>query len=85
MGCAGARQVDKTWLLKEFGRECFDDVAYVSFEKSTVELWDYVTQVNLKNAFFISQKAMPELKKTKGNILFTTSGSSIEPPSLCRR
>lgn len=28
----GARQVGKTWLLKEFGRECFDDVCYVNFE-----------------------------------------------------
>lgn len=26
----GARQVGKTWLLKEFGRTQFDDVAYVS-------------------------------------------------------
>ena len=28
----GARQVGKTWLACEFGRECFDDVAYVSFQ-----------------------------------------------------
>ena len=27
----GARQVGKTWALKEFGRECFDDVVYISF------------------------------------------------------
>lgn len=30
----GARQVGKTWLLKEFGRTCFDDVCYVNFEES---------------------------------------------------
>ena len=29
----GARQVGKTWLLKEFGRECFEDVCYVNFEQ----------------------------------------------------
>lgn len=28
----GARQVGKTWLLKEFGRECFEDVCYINFE-----------------------------------------------------
>lgn len=26
----GARQVGKTWLMKEFGRTCFDNVAYVN-------------------------------------------------------
>jgi len=30
----GARQVGKTWLLKEFGRLHFDNVAYVSFDNS---------------------------------------------------
>lgn len=29
----GARQVGKTWLLKEFGNKCFDDVCYVNFEQ----------------------------------------------------
>ncbi len=28
----GARQVGKTWLMKEFGRECFEDVCYINFE-----------------------------------------------------
>ena len=28
----GARQVGKTWLLKEFGRKCFRDVCYINFE-----------------------------------------------------
>lgn len=30
---SGARQVGKTWLLKEFGRTRFDAVAYVNFDK----------------------------------------------------
>ena len=30
----GARQVGKTWLLKEFGRRCFDNVAYVNFDNN---------------------------------------------------
>ncbi|MGN0282662.1 MAG: ATP-binding protein [Prevotella sp.] len=29
----GARQVGKTWLLKEFGRSCFKSVCYVNLEK----------------------------------------------------
>lgn len=28
----GARQVGKTWLLKEFGRTCFKDTCYINFE-----------------------------------------------------
>ncbi len=31
----GARQVGKTWILKEFGRQCFADVCYVNFESAT--------------------------------------------------
>lgn len=30
----GARQVGKTWLLKEFGKESFEDVCYVNFERN---------------------------------------------------
>lgn len=30
----GARQVGKTWLIKEFGRECFENVAYVNFDSN---------------------------------------------------
>ena len=31
----GARQVGKTWLMKEFGKQEFQDVVYVNFESST--------------------------------------------------
>lgn len=31
----GARQVGKTWLMKEFGRQAFDDVVYVNFDSNT--------------------------------------------------
>ena len=30
----GARQVGKTWILQEFGKECFDDVLYINFENA---------------------------------------------------
>lgn len=29
----GARQVGKTWLIKEFGRICYEQVAYLNFEE----------------------------------------------------
>ncbi|MCR5598119.1 MAG: ATP-binding protein [Lachnospiraceae bacterium] len=29
----GARQVGKTWIVKEFGRSCFSGVAYVNFDR----------------------------------------------------
>ena len=31
----GARQVGKTWLLKQFGKEHFDSVAYFNFDQQT--------------------------------------------------
>lgn len=31
----GARQVGKTWLMKEFGKSEFESVAYINFEKVT--------------------------------------------------
>lgn len=30
----GARQVGKTWLMKEFGRQFFEDVCYINFENA---------------------------------------------------
>lgn len=32
----GARQVGKTWLLKEFGKTQFKNVCYVNFERAEV-------------------------------------------------
>jgi uncharacterized protein len=32
----GARQVGKTWLLKEFGKIAYENVAYINFESSPV-------------------------------------------------
>ena len=29
----GARQVGKTWLLKDFGKKYFKDVCYINFEQ----------------------------------------------------
>ena len=44
----GARQVGKTWLMKEFGRRCFENTVYINFDnnermKNVFEL-DYDTK-----------------------------------------
>ncbi len=31
----GARQVGKTWLIKEFGRQSYDDTIYINFDSNT--------------------------------------------------
>lgn len=30
----GVRQVGKTWILKEFGRQFYDNVAYFNFDEN---------------------------------------------------
>lgn len=30
----GARQVGKTWLMKEFGKQCFEKTAYINFDNN---------------------------------------------------
>jgi len=30
----GARQVGKTWLMREFGKECFSNTAYINFDNN---------------------------------------------------
>lgn len=32
----GARQVGKTWLLKDFGEKCFKDICYINFEQKDI-------------------------------------------------
>lgn len=38
----GARQVGKTWLMKEFGRTCYENTLYVNFDRNQMmkELFD---------------------------------------------
>lgn len=32
----GARQVGKTWLMREFGRTCYDKCVYISMDENEV-------------------------------------------------
>jgi len=44
----GVRQVGKTWLLKEFGRQSFENTAYFNFEKdqNLAELFESTKDIN---------------------------------------
>ncbi|GHU68145.1 ATPase [Clostridia bacterium] len=43
----GARQVGKTWVVKEFGRQFYDDVAYFSFDEQQELGQFFVTTKNV--------------------------------------
>ncbi len=48
-----------------------------NFKTTDEANWDRIMTTNLKAAFFTAQKALPELTKTKGNIIFTSSLAGI--------
>lgn len=61
----GARQVGKTWILKEFGSTCFEDVCYINFEQDqpinelfegSIDPWRIIEQLSV----FHGKKIMPE-------------------------
>ncbi len=61
----GARQTGKTWIMREFGNQCFDDVAVFNFDR-TVELAEVFNRTRdvrriLKDlALFSSVPIIPE-------------------------
>ncbi len=57
----GARQVGKTWLLKEFGRKHFKDVCYINFEQK--ELLETIFEGVLSPARIIEQLSVYRGKK----------------------
>ncbi len=59
----GARQVGKTWLMREFGRKNFDKVAYINFEnnarmqelfKGSFEIRQLVTALQIESQTLIT-------------------------------
>ncbi|WP_406546569.1 ATP-binding protein [Succinimonas sp.] len=61
----GVRQVGKTWILKEFGRRCYENVAYFNFEEHEEFRQFFETTKNvsriLQNLMMTSgQKIVPE-------------------------
>ena len=53
----GVRQVGKTWILKEFGRRCYENTAYFNFDENEeykqlkVDIRDILKQL----CFYISR------------------------------
>ncbi|MBL4805730.1 MAG: SDR family oxidoreductase [Rhodobacteraceae bacterium] len=50
---------------------------YGTAEETPPDLWDQVMDVNLKGAYLMARAAMPELRKTKGAIVFMGSVQSM--------
>jgi len=48
-----------------------------NWEKTTPELWDRIININLRGYFFGAKAAIPELIKTKGNIVMTASVAGL--------
>ena len=44
-----------------------------SIEDTTLEDWDKMMNINLRSVFYFSQKCIPHLEKTKGNIVNVSS------------
>lgn len=44
----GARQVGKTWLMKEFGEKAFDKTVYISFDNNNVMKELFLTNLDIK-------------------------------------
>jgi 3-oxoacyl-[acyl-carrier protein] reductase len=49
------------------------------FEELTEDAWDKAYQLTLQSAVRLTRLALPELKKTKGNIVYSTSTSVRQP------
>lgn len=62
----GARQVGKSWVLKKFGQECYEDVVYVNFD----------TMPSIKKDFQRTKEPHKLLK-----VLEMMSGRAISPSS----
>ena len=64
----GARQVGKTWVMKEFGRRCFDNFLYVSFNDSIEAKILFEQTYNTEN-LLLGLETLCKEKITKGKTL----------------
>lgn len=63
----GARQVGKTWLMKEFGKEFYDSVAYINCDAEPLAKELFVDDYNIERILFSVQAitgVKPEPEKT---------------------
>ena len=77
----GARQVGKTWLLKEFGNQCFKNVVYVNFERAE-ELRSYFDgEINPTRLISILE-VFSKIKITPENTLIIFDEIQEQPRAL---
>jgi Predicted ATPase (AAA+ superfamily) len=64
----GARQVGKTWLMKEFGKECYDSVAYINCDAEPLAKELFNDDYNIERILFAVQ-AITGVKPEPGKTL----------------
>jgi len=52
-------------------------------EDTPSEYLDNIVDINLKGYFFVTKNALPKLRKSKGNIVFVSSGIGINADPTC--
>ncbi|MCI6160317.1 MAG: ATP-binding protein [Prevotella sp.] len=63
----GARQVGKTWLMKEFGKACYDSVAYINCDAEPLAKELFTDDYNIDRILFAVQAitgVRPEKERT---------------------
>src|SRR5690606_41087010 len=48
-----------------------------SIEDTTLDEWDKMMQINLRSVFYLMQKCVPHLEKTKGNVVNVSSVTGL--------
>lgn len=61
----GARQVGKTWLMKEFGRNCYADMVYINFDSNSRMMELFASDLNTDRLImglelYVGRKINPE-------------------------
>ena len=61
----GARQVGKTWLMKEFGRLEYEDTAYINFDENSMMRDLFASDLDVKRLIsgleiYVGKKILPE-------------------------
>jgi len=67
----GARQVGKTWLMKDFGKKYYDNIAYVNFENSSALKDIFIDDFNIKRILLaVEIETGVKISKQKTLIIF---------------
>lgn len=61
----GARQVGKTWLMKEFGRQAYEDTIYINFDSNSIMAQLFASDLNTERIImglelYVGHKINPE-------------------------